>query len=78
MSKRSLIIRHSSVVLAVAASVGIMGIAPASAAMPSAVETTPAVTTVPDAPVIVLATSGNAAATANWAPPTNDGGSPLT
>jgi len=70
MSKRSFIARHSFVVLAVAAAVGIMGIAPANAAVPIA--------TVPDAPVIVLATAGNAAATANWRPPIDDGGSPIT
>ena len=73
--KEVLTIRRRSVVLAVAASLGILGVDPANAAVPSDVGTTAAV---PDAPVLTLATAGNAEATANWTPPVNDGGSPVT
>jgi L,D-peptidoglycan transpeptidase YkuD (ErfK/YbiS/YcfS/YnhG family) len=36
------------------------------------------IATAPDAPAIMPATAGNAEATANWTPPVNDGGSPVT
>jgi L,D-peptidoglycan transpeptidase YkuD (ErfK/YbiS/YcfS/YnhG family) len=67
-------IRHGSFVMAIVASVGMMGIAPANAAIRFGVGTT---TTVPAAPVILMATAGTGAATARWTPPTNDGGSPV-
>ncbi len=75
MSKRAFITRHSLVVMAVAAAVGLMGTVPVNAAVPSDVEIT---TTVPAAPVILPATAGNGEATANWAAPVFDGGSPVS
>jgi hypothetical protein len=71
MSQRSAITRHNSVVLAVVASVGMLGIAPAHATTPSAVGVVPA------APVIRLATAETAqaqtaAAEARWTAPIND------
>ena len=74
VTKRSFITLHSAAVMAVVASVAMMGISPANAAIPSAVGTA---TTVPAAPAIMPATSGTAEAVAVWTAPIADGGSPI-
>ena len=73
MSKRSFVARLSAVVTAVIASVAMLGVTPANAALSFEV----AGTTVPDAPVILPATAGTASAVAAWTSPVNDGGSPV-
>ena len=74
MTKRAFLTRHSTVVMALAASLGMMGISPANAEIPSDVGI---MKTVPDAPVIMPATAGTAEAVAAWTAPSNDGGSPV-
>jgi|GEM_PF-3695555 len=73
MSKRSFIACRTLFVMAVAASVGILGIAPVHAAVSFDV----VAPTVPAAPLIMPATAGNGEATASWSAPANDGGSPV-